>query len=226
MKPRSPALQRAVADVPGIIHRLQHEPGVTFAAIAKGYGVNWTTLRVYVLAVMNPAERKAWRARARREAGKRPAGNRPQWVPIGTVRTRGGRRWIKVADVPCATGRNWVWLARWKWEALRGPIPAGMTVWFRDGNPLNDDPENIELLSKTEKLRRLVHNRPEVERRRRASVSVSATRFVKAMNEAKRVRRQIRQEHVRVVDAQPAKREPRERARENVAAFLASLEAA
>lgn len=42
---------------------------------------------------------------------------------------------------------NW---ARYTWEQTHGPIPEGMAVSFKDGDPENTHPENLELLTRTE----------------------------------------------------------------------------
>lgn len=40
--------------------------------------------------------------------------------------------------------------AIWCWEVQNGPLPKGMTVWFKDGNTLNCEIKNLVLISRTE----------------------------------------------------------------------------
>ena len=79
--------------------------------------------------------------------GKQPW-NREK-LPIGTIRVRKHSkrvsvRMIKVAD-DGPKGRRWMTVARYWWLQNRGPIPAGMRVVHKDGNPLNDNPTNYLL---------------------------------------------------------------------------------
>lgn len=43
---------------------------------------------------------------------------------------------------------------RWWWEMNIGEIPQGMIVLYKDGNPLNIDPSNFELGTKSDALRK------------------------------------------------------------------------
>lgn len=69
-------------------------------------------------------------------------------LPIGTVRVRKkhgkGFRLIKVNDDEPAS-RRWMTFARHWWMRNRGPIPEGMRVVHRNGDPLDDSPENLIL---------------------------------------------------------------------------------
>lgn len=40
------------------------------------------------------------------------------------------------------------------WEAINGPLPAGHALRFKDGNKLNTNPENLELISRADLMRR------------------------------------------------------------------------
>jgi hypothetical protein len=51
-------------------------------------------------------------------------------------------------------GTQWVRLHRYNWEQLYGPIPKGYVIIFKDGDSLNCDPENLECITKAEKMRR------------------------------------------------------------------------
>jgi len=57
---------------------------------------------------------------------------------------------------------EWVPLQRYVWENAHGPIPKGMKVVFKDGNPLNCDLDNLEVLSCAELMKRnSYHNYPQ-----------------------------------------------------------------
>lgn len=75
-------------------------------------------------------------------------------LPVGTVRIRTRRRGRNVLRVRMIKvrgdgpkGRRWVNYARWWWEQHRGPVPEGCRVVHLDGDPMNDDPENLALLT-------------------------------------------------------------------------------
>lgn len=72
-------------------------------------------------------------------------------LPIGAVTIRKRKReeharaFIKIADPSV-----WVPRANWVWEQAFGKIPRGMVIHHRDRNPLNDDLDNLRLLSRAE----------------------------------------------------------------------------
>ena len=90
-------------------------------------------------------------------AAKRRKPRRTQYdrspAPIGTVRVRyceGSKgdkpaRHIKVRMDGPPSGR-WQLYARYLWETLHGPVPAGYRVGHKDGNTMNDDPRNVVLM--------------------------------------------------------------------------------
>lgn len=70
-------------------------------------------------------------------------------VKDGDIRVRidkGGReyKWIRVAL------SEWVMLHRLMWEKAFGPIPKGMVIYFKDGDSLNCQIENLGMMSKAE----------------------------------------------------------------------------
>ncbi len=85
-------------------------------------------------------------------------------VQIGTVKIRTRRRdknpraWVKVG-----------WPNVWKlravinWESAFGKVPAGSLIHHKDRNALNDDINNLELMTRAEHLK---EHRPEFERKR------------------------------------------------------------
>jgi hypothetical protein len=73
--------------------------------------------------------------------------------PIGTIHQRrdtGGKmyQYIKLADC------NWQLLNRYTWEMHNGPIPKGMVVVYKDGNYLNNDINNLLMITKKENMAR------------------------------------------------------------------------
>ena len=62
--------------------------------------------------------------------------------------------------------RRWRAVHLIEWEARNGPLPAGHAIVFRDGDKTNRRPENLELVTRAELMRRnSVHNRgPEIAR--------------------------------------------------------------
>jgi hypothetical protein len=65
--------------------------------------------------------------------------------PLGSTSVRAdGIRYIKIAyDGP--KQRRWVQYARFLWETINGPVPAGKRVLHRDGDVSNDDIRNLML---------------------------------------------------------------------------------
>jgi hypothetical protein len=73
--------------------------------------------------------------------------------PIGTIHQRSDKSgkmylYIKLAD------SNWQLLNRYTWEQYHGPIPKGLIVAYKDGNYLNNDIDNLMLLTKKENMAR------------------------------------------------------------------------
>jgi hypothetical protein len=81
-------------------------------------------------------------------------GNKPMNTqPIGTIHQRFDKSgkmylYIKLAD------SNWQLLNRYTWEQYHGPIPKGLIVAYKDGNYLNNDINNLMLLTKKENMAR------------------------------------------------------------------------
>ena len=73
--------------------------------------------------------------------------------PVGTIHQRkdtGGKmyQYIKLADC------KWQLLNRYTWEMHNGPIPKGMVVVYKDGNYLNNDINNLLMITKKENMAR------------------------------------------------------------------------
>jgi len=81
-------------------------------------------------------------------------GNKPMNTqPIGTIHQRSDKSgkmylYIKLSDC------NWQLLNRYTWEQYHGPIPKGLIVAYKDGNYLNNDINNLMLLTKKENMAR------------------------------------------------------------------------
>lgn len=83
----------------------------------------------------------------------------PNRKPVGTIR----KNTDGYLDVKVAPGKNkWVALHRWNWKLAHGEYPpAGMALVFKDGNRLNCDIGNLELIDRRELMNRnTVHNYP------------------------------------------------------------------
>lgn len=75
---------------------------------------------------------------------------------IGDISIRGDHtyrnnrrvQWIKLSRT------KWQELHVYNWEQKYGPVPKGHCLWFKDGNSLNADVENLELISRRENVKR------------------------------------------------------------------------
>ncbi|MNJ67652.1 hypothetical protein D3C77_638420 [compost metagenome] len=82
-------------------------------------------------------------------------------VPIGTERvTCDGIRQRKTHD-DGPPHRRWKSVHMILWEELRGPVPPGHIVVFRDRNTANIQIDNLELITRAENMRRnTIHRYP------------------------------------------------------------------
>jgi hypothetical protein len=108
----------------------------------------------------------AWNRGTRFNAGGRSAethfqpGQAPSNIlPVGFIRTNGDG-YLDIKTAPGA--RKWVPLHRWNWMQAHGDYPAaGMALIFKDGNRLNCDITNLELVTRAELMKKnTVHNLP------------------------------------------------------------------
>ena len=83
------------------------------------------------------------------------------WVPVGTERVSSrGYLQRKVTDIGCAA-QDWVAVHVLNWETENGPIPPKHVLAFRDGDRGNVELDNLELITRTELLKRnSVHRYP------------------------------------------------------------------
>jgi len=106
---------------------------------------------------------KGWQAGGKAYATKFKSGNRPHtWVPIGSERiSKDGIRQRKVSDTGYAPS-DWKSVHSLVYQEHFGPIPAGHIVVFRNGDRNDLGPENLELITKAENMRRnTIHRLPE-----------------------------------------------------------------
>lgn len=89
-------------------------------------------------------------------------GNRPHtWQPIGHVRiTKDGYLQRKTADTGY-TPRDYVFIHHLVWRMHGNAVPPGHVLVFRDGDKLNFDINNLELVTRAELMsRNTVHRYP------------------------------------------------------------------
>lgn len=78
----------------------------------------------------------------------------PNTKPVGSIRIYKDKigKYYKLIKV--VNKRKWQPLQRIVWEEANGPIPKGMLVVFKDGDTLNCELSNLELISKEENMSR------------------------------------------------------------------------
>lgn len=52
----------------------------------------------------------------------------------------------------CISLGNWVLFHKYQWENKNGKIPKGYCLWFKDGNSLNCELSNLELITRAENM--------------------------------------------------------------------------
>lgn len=90
------------------------------------------------------------------------AGNKPHnSLPEGTViikKERKSEKWYKYEVQP--KGRMELY-HKMMWERVNGKIPESHCLWFLDGDTMNVELENLELITRAENMRRnSIHNNP------------------------------------------------------------------
>ena len=96
-------------------------------------------------------------------------------VKIRRDKTRRRRRWIKVREGG-PTQHRYVPLARFLWERLHGPLPAGTFVVHANGNTLDDDPANLVLMDRQRLLAWQQTIRPQMKAKARRRCSEACRR--------------------------------------------------
>lgn len=107
----------------------------------------------------------------------------PNRVPVGTITIVDGYKLIKVSETGSQWDK-WNYLSRYTWEQHNGPIPKGMCIMFKDGDPLNCDISNLALVTKGE----LVTMNKKGLRSDIPEVTEAGLNIVKLMNVAKKKR--------------------------------------
>ncbi|MHB0818520.1 HNH endonuclease signature motif containing protein [Stutzerimonas stutzeri] len=89
-------------------------------------------------------------------------GNKPgNWLPIGSHRTsQDGYLQRKVTDTGYPP-RDWVSVHVLLWEERNGPVPPGHCLCFKDGNKQHITLDNLEFITRAERMRRnTIHRYP------------------------------------------------------------------
>ncbi|BBT16256.1 hypothetical protein WP8S17C03_23050 [Metapseudomonas otitidis] len=91
----------------------------------------------------------------------RPGSKPFNWLPIGSLRTtQDGYLQKKVTDTGYSP-KDWVGVHILLWIEHNGPVPEKHCVIFKDGNRTNVVLENLELVSRAERMRRnSIHRYP------------------------------------------------------------------
>lgn len=101
---------------------------------------------------------KAARRLGLSKAGTRidaPGTRPPNYQPVGATLTGNrGQRYVKVREG--AWPRAWRLVHHVMWEQAHGAIPPGHVLTFRDGNHTNVDLANLELVAKTDWIKRYI----------------------------------------------------------------------
>ena len=93
-------------------------------------------------------------------------------VPVGTVKIRRCKGGNRRAYVKVAEPNIWKLRAVVVWETTHGPLPSGHLVHHRDRNSLNDDPMNLQAMTRVEHLEE--HRQDFRPRRARAHQTIRA----------------------------------------------------
>lgn len=97
---------------------------------------------------------KGWDAGGRSHETRFKKGQRSRaWLPVGSERMADGYLQRKITETGY-TPRDWRGVHILAWESAHGPVPAGHAVTFRDGNRMNFELANLELVSRRELMRR------------------------------------------------------------------------
>lgn len=105
--------------------------------------------------------RPGWSAGRMAETQFKP-GHRPHtWKPVGSTRlSKEGYLQRKISETGYPP-KDWVGVHILVWQEEHGPVPPGHAVVFKDRNKANISPENLELIPRSELMRRnTIHNHP------------------------------------------------------------------
>lgn len=102
------------------------------------------------------------------KTGERRGMAKRNWMPVGTIRVDPEgyqrikvREWVQGEPHGFGNAKVWPQLHRHLWVQAHGPIPAGHSITFKDGNRQNCVLDNLVLVSRTDLMRRnTIHNLP------------------------------------------------------------------
>ena len=73
-------------------------------------------------------------------------------VPVGTIRVRSDRNGTPRSHIKVAEPRHWRLLAVVVYEQSHGPVPSGWVVHHKDRDSLNDVPDNLEAMTRSQHI--------------------------------------------------------------------------
>jgi hypothetical protein len=91
------------------------------------------------------------------DTGKWANTARKRWDKTGSAPEGEIRFWTnKLGRISARIKINnrWIYYTRYRWEQLHGPLPPGMNVMHKDGNPSNIEDDNLTVLSNAEVVRK------------------------------------------------------------------------
>lgn len=97
------------------------------------------------------------------------------------------RRWIKVKDNG-PTSRQWIPYARYVWEKNGGAIPDGHFVRHKDGDQMNDRPDNLHVVNRSQNIILNEALRPEMRKTAHRLACISRKRNIKIRRRLKIVK--------------------------------------
>ena len=96
-------------------------------------------------------EERAAEIKKRISATQFKKGERPvNEMPVGSIVVNSDGYKLRKKQMTGSLWERWEFLHRAVWVEHHGEIPEGMMVSFRDSNPLNCEPDNLMLISKSE----------------------------------------------------------------------------
>ena len=109
----------------------------------------------------NKGKKRTWNSPTEFKKGNFPGNGKP----VGSIYLNSVGRY----DIKVAHPNIWKRKAHYIWETINGKIPKGMLIHHIDGDCLNDNISNLELMSRAEHL--LIH-RKEFEEKRKKMASI------------------------------------------------------
>ncbi|MBN2312342.1 MAG: HNH endonuclease [Sedimentisphaerales bacterium] len=170
-------------DIDRIIERLRNTSLLISALCKKEYHVAYSTFKREILTRISEDQYQQIVKKKKSPATEFKKGHVPvSYRPIGEIyivkdKTGTPYRWIKLKDTGPREHRRKPY-ARYVWERQHGPIPKGGIIRHKDGDPLNDDIDNLILIDRAENAQ-LTRRSPQAEANR-----------LKALQQAAKKRRQ------------------------------------